>query len=306
MSAVTIKELLEAGAHFGHQTRRWNPKMKPYIYGQRNGIYIIDLQKTLLCFQEALSFVSDLAGRGGCLLFVGTKRQAQEAVQEESQRCKMYFVTQRWLGGTLTNYQTIRKSIQRLRKLEATLADDDEAQRLTKKELIRLNRERERLNRSLLGIKDMGSLPDAVFVIDPQRERIAILEARKLNIPVVAVVDTNCDPDGIDFPIPGNDDAIRAIRLFSSRIADAVLEGVDLFQSHQAESEGIETEGSAAAGQTGGGSVTQSATGDSGSVVPRAGKQARGRVAIVSRPAERSADARGGPASQTGDKVAVK
>jgi small subunit ribosomal protein S2 len=235
LDAVSIKDLLEAGAHFGHQTKRWNPKMKPYIFGQRNGIYIIDLQKTLHHFKDALAFVTDLASKGGRFLFVGTKRQAQEAIQEESQRCSMYYVTQRWLGGTLTNYRTIRRSIQRLRKLEELVTSEDDAQRLTKKERIRLEKERQRLERALMGIKNMDSLPDAMFVIDPQKERIAVLEAQKLGIPVVAVVDTNCDPDGIDFPIPGNDDAIRAIRLFAARVADAVLEGVNLYQSRRAE-----------------------------------------------------------------------
>lgn len=209
--------------------------MKPFIFGQRNGIYIIDLQKTVHHFQDALAFVTDLASRGGRLLFVGTKRQAQEAIQEESQRCSMYFVTQRWLGGTLTNYRTVRKSIQRLLKLEEILSTEDESQKLTKKERIRMDKERQKLNRALVGIKMMNSLPDALFVIDPQKERIAVLEAQKLGIPVVAVVDTNCDPDGIDFPIPGNDDAIRAIRLFSARVADAVLEGTNILQGRRSE-----------------------------------------------------------------------
>jgi small subunit ribosomal protein S2 len=232
---VSMKELLEAGVHFGHQTKRWNPKMKAFIFGQRNGIYIINLEKTLQRFQEALAFVSDLAGRGGRFLFVGTKRQAQEAIQEEAARCGMYFVNQRWLGGTLTNYRTIRKSIQRLRKVEEMLGDESQRAAMTKKEAARLEKERLRLEKSLQGIKRMDSLPDSVFVIDPKKEYIAIQESRRLGIPVVAVVDTNCDPDGIDFPIPGNDDAIRAIRLFASRIADAVLSGVNQYQRQHAE-----------------------------------------------------------------------
>jgi small subunit ribosomal protein S2 len=232
-----MKELLEAGVHFGHQTKRWNPKMKPYIFGQRNGIYIIDLQKTLHRFQEALAFVADLSARGGRFLFVGTKRQAQEAIQEEAQRCGMYFVTQRWLGGTLTNYRTVRKSIQRFRKVEEQLSDEEHRQGLTKKEIAQFEKERLRLERSLQGIKKLDSLPDCLFVIDPKKEYIAIQEARRLGIPVVAVIDTNCDPDGIDFPIPGNDDAIRAIRLFASRVSDAVLHGINAYQSQRADAE---------------------------------------------------------------------
>jgi small subunit ribosomal protein S2 len=207
LPAISMKELLEAG--------------------ERNGIYIIDLQKTLTRFQEAIAFSADLASRGGRFLFVGTKRQAQEAVLEEAQRCGMYYVNQRWLGGTLTNYRTIRKSIQRLRKVEELLADEVHRQGLTKKEVARLEKERMRLEKSLQGIKSMDTLPDALFVIDPKKEYIAVVEARRLGIPVVAVVDTNCDPDGIDYPIPGNDDAIRSIRLFASRIAEAVLSGVN-------------------------------------------------------------------------------
>ncbi len=253
--SITMKELLEAGVHFGHQTKRWNPKMKPFIFGQRNGIYIIDLQKTLQRFQEALAFVSDLAARGGRFLFVGTKRQAQEAIQEEAQRCGMYFVTQRWLGGTLTNYRTIRKSIQRLRKVEEHLADEAHRQGLTKKEIARLEKERMRLEKSLQGIKSMDSLPDCLFLIDPKKEYIAGQEARKLGIPVVAVVDTNCDPDGIDFPIPGNDDAIRAIRLFASRLADAVMSGVNQFQTRRADTEAAAARGAGGDGVDGRGPV---------------------------------------------------
>jgi small subunit ribosomal protein S2 len=219
-----MKELLEAGVHFGHQTRRWNPKMKPFIFGARNGIYIIDLQKTSRRLREALAFVSDIASRGGTVLFVGTKRQAQEVIVEESKRCSMFFIDQRWLGGTLTNFSTIRRRINRLRELEE-LIEGEEAAKLTKKELAKAEKERNRLNKTLSGIKDMNRLPQAIFVIDPQKERIAVAEGNKLGIPVIAVVDTNCDPQPIDYPIPGNDDAIRAIKLFTSRFADAIIEG---------------------------------------------------------------------------------
>jgi len=221
---VTMKELLEAGVHFGHQTRRWNPKMKPYIFGKRNGIYIIDLQKTVRLFQEAAQFVHDLGAAGKRVLFVGTKRQAQEAVAQEAQRCGEFFVTHRWLGGTLTNFVTIRNSIQRLKEIEAKLADEDSVG-MTKKERLRFDREREKMARNLDGIREMQRLPDAMFVVDPKKEAIGVAEANKLGIPVVAVVDTNCDPELIDYIIPGNDDAIRAIRLFTSRIADAYLAG---------------------------------------------------------------------------------
>jgi small subunit ribosomal protein S2 len=225
-----MKELLEAGVHFGHQTRRWNPKMKPYIFGSRNGIYIIDLQRTSRKLREALAFVSDLAARGGSVLFVGTKRQAQESVVEESKRSSMHYIDQRWLGGTLTNFTTIRRSINRLCELEEMAADEDAAKR-TKKELARLEKERGRLEKSLAGIKNMDRLPQALFVVDPHKERIAVAEANKLEIPVIAIVDTNCDPDPIDYPIPGNDDAIRAIKLFTSRFADAIIEGRTMWET---------------------------------------------------------------------------
>jgi len=220
---VTMKELLEAGVHFGHQTRRWNPKMKPYIFGKRNGIYIIDLQKTLKLFQQVADFVRDLAVQGKRVLFVGTKRQAQEAVAEEAKRCGEFSVTNRWLGGTLTNFVTLRTSIERLKEIEARLGDENSP--LTKKERLRLEREHERMAKNLEGIRDMDELPDALFVVDPKKEYIAVAEANKLGIPVIAMVDTNCDPELIDYIIPGNDDAIRAIRLFASRIADAYIEG---------------------------------------------------------------------------------
>jgi len=221
-----MKELLEAGVHFGHQTKRWNPKMKKYIFGKRNGIYIIDLQKTLKLFKEASAFISDLASQGKRILFVGTKRQAQDAILEEANRCGMFYVNNRWLGGTLTNFTTVRRSIERLKELEATLADSEKE--LSKKERAALDREREKLQKNLIGIREMDALPDALFVIDPKKEYIAVKEAKKLGVPVVAIVDTNCDPEDIDFVIPGNDDAIRAIRLFTQKIADAVLEGYNL------------------------------------------------------------------------------
>ena len=225
MSQITMKELLEAGVHFGHQTKRWNPKMKRYIFGKRNGIYIIDLQKTLKCFRDADAFVTEAASQGKNILFVGTKRQAQDAIYEEANRCGMFYVNNRWLGGTLTNFVTIRKSIQRLKELETTLSDGSDAI-LTKKERIKLDRERTKLAKNLSGITEMEELPDMLFVIDPKNEAIAVQEAGKLGIPVVAIVDTNCDPDPITYVIPGNDDAIRAIKLFTGKIADAVLEGL--------------------------------------------------------------------------------
>ncbi len=226
MVTVTMKELLEAGVHFGHQVRRWNPKMKEYIFGERNGIYIIDLQKTQKMFRDALAAVSNMVAedRGKTLLFVGTKRQAQDAIREEAERSGQFFVNQRWLGGLLTNFQTVQKSIKRLKDLEA-MQTDGRYEKLTKKERIKLDRERLGLDKTLSGIKAMNRLPDAIFVIDVRKEEIAVAEANKLGIPVFAVVDTNCSPEGIDYVIPGNDDALRAVRLFASRIADAVLEG---------------------------------------------------------------------------------
>ena len=222
-----MKELLEAGVHFGHQTRRWNPRMKEYIFGERNGIYIIDLQKTLKLFKDAMRYVGEMAAQGKTVLFVGTKRQAQEAVAEEAGRCQQYYVNQRWLGGLLTNMTTVQKSIKRLKELDAMAAEGNWDGR-AKKEIIRLERERKHLNQNLAGIKDMNGLPDILFVIDSNKEAIAVDEARKLGIPVVAVVDTNCDPEKVDYVIPGNDDALRAIRLFTTKIADAVVEGRQL------------------------------------------------------------------------------
>jgi small subunit ribosomal protein S2 len=221
-----MKELLEAGVHFGHQVRRWNPKMKEYIFGERNGIYIIDLQKTQRMFREAIGFVTNLIAedKGKTVLFVGTKRQAQDAIREESEKCGQYYVNQRWLGGLLTNFQTVQKSIKRLKDLES-MQTDGRYEKMTKKERIKLDRERESLNKNLSGIKGMSRLPDAIFIIDVKKEEIAVAEANRLGIPIVAVVDTNCSPEGIDYVIPGNDDALRAVRLFASRIADAIVEG---------------------------------------------------------------------------------
>ena len=237
MAYVTMKQLLEAGVHFGHQTRRWNPKMKPYIFGARNGIYIIDLQKTVRLFKVAYEFARDVAAEGGIVLFVGTKKQARESIQEEASRCGMPYVNHRWLGGMLTNYQTIRKGIDRLKRLEA-MFEDGTIEKFPKKEVLKMDRLRRKLDQNLGGIKDMDGLPDAVFVVDAKQEQIAVKEANKLGIPVIAIVDTNCDPDGIDYIIPGNDDAIRAIRLISSRIADAVLEGKEKFlETQQAETD---------------------------------------------------------------------
>jgi small subunit ribosomal protein S2 len=223
-----MKELLEAGVHFGHQTKRWNPKMKEYIFGERNGIYIIDLQKTLKMFKDAARFVGEMAAQGKSVLFVGTKRQAQEAVKEEAVRCQMFYVNQRWLGGLLTNMATVQKSIKRLKDLEAMASVEGGYAGRPKKEVIRLERERKHLDQNLAGIKDMPGLPDVLFVIDSNKEAIAVKEARRLAIPVVAIVDTNCDPDEVDYVVPGNDDALRAIRLFASKIADAVIEGRSL------------------------------------------------------------------------------
>ena len=241
MANITMKEYLEAGVHFGHQTRRWNPKMKEYIYGERNGIYIIDLQKTLKLFKEAAKFLTDLAREGKTVLFVGTKRQAQEAIAEEAVRCSMFYVNHRWLGGLLTNHSTIQKSITRLKELEE-MSKDGRYDLLTKKEVQRLERERHHLEQNLSGIKEMPELPGALFVVDSHKEEIAVQEARKLGIPVVAIVDTNCDPDLVDYVIAGNDDALRAIRLFTSRIADSIMEGHQAAVDKQLEEEKIAAE----------------------------------------------------------------
>ncbi len=229
MLNITMKQLLEAGVHFGHQTKRWNPKMKEYIFGARNGIYIINLQRTVQLFREAYKFVVETVSRGESILFVGTKRQAQESIEEEAKRCNMFYVTNRWLGGTLTNFQTIKKSIDRLKKIEA-MRTDGTFDSLQKKETLRLEKEREKLERYLGGIKEMKRLPGAVFIVDTRKEKIAVAETKKLDIPSVALVDSNCDPDDIAYVIPGNDDAIRAIRLFASKMADACLEGLKLLE----------------------------------------------------------------------------
>ncbi|HEX8894151.1 MAG TPA: 30S ribosomal protein S2 [Terriglobales bacterium] len=232
MANITMKELLEAGVHFGHQTKRWNPKMKEYIFGERNGIYIIDLQKTLKMFKEASKFVTDQTAEGKLVLFVGTKRQAQDAIAEEATRCGMFYVNQRWLGGLLTNWVTVQKSVKRLKELDE-MATDGRYELLPKKEVVKLERERKHLQANLAGIKNLNRLPDVVFVIDSNKEQIAVKEARKLGIPVVAVVDTNCDPSEVDYVIPGNDDALRAIRLFASKISDSVIEGAQAVTDKQ-------------------------------------------------------------------------
>src|SRR5277367_1504748 len=237
MTEIGMKQLLEAGVHFGHQTSRWNPKMKPYIFGARNGIYIIDLQQTVRMLRGAFDFVRDLSAQGGTILFVGTKKQAQDIVREEADRCSMYYVNNRWLGGMLTNFQTIRQSIDRLKKLEEIMADPEMIRALTKREMGENTREHAKLMGTLAGIKNMRKLPDALWVIDTKKEDIAVAEANRLGIPVVAVVDTNCDPDLISYRIPGNDDAIRAIKLFTAAVADAIIDGK---QSAEERAKGIE------------------------------------------------------------------
>ena len=224
MSVISMKQLLEAGVHFGHQTRRWNPKMKEYIFTERNGIYIIDLSKTVKKIEEAYSFIRDLAAENKTVLFVGTKKQAQESIEQEAKRCDMFYVNQRWLGGMLTNFKTIQERIARMRKIEA-MEENGEFDLLPKKEVVKLKLEYDKLVKNLGGIKEMKKLPGALFVVDPRKEHIAIAEARTLHIPIVAIIDTNCDPEEVDYPIPGNDDAIRAVKLIASKIADAVLEG---------------------------------------------------------------------------------
>jgi len=241
LPSISMKELLEAGVHFGHQTKRWNPKMKEYIFGERNGIYIVDLQKTLKLFKDAMRFVAEHAAQGKTVLFVGTKRQAQEAIAEEATRCQQYYVNQRWLGGLLTNMTTVQRSIKRLKELD-TLANESGWEGRAKKEIGRLERERKHLQQNLAGIKDMNGLPDLLFVVDSNKEAIAVKEARKLGIPVVAVVDTNCDPDEVDYVIPGNDDALRAIRLFTNKVADAVIEGRALATEHDFAPEKVVTD----------------------------------------------------------------
>ncbi|ACM19881.1 ribosomal protein S2 [Geotalea daltonii FRC-32] len=254
MSNITMKELLEAGVHFGHQTKRWNPKMKPYIFGARNGIYIIDLQKTVRLFKSAYNFVFEAAQAGETMLFVGTKKQAQDSVAEEAQRCGMFFVNDRWLGGMLTNFSTVKQSIERLKRIDAMFADGT-IEAYTKKEALQMEKERVKLEKTLGGIKGMNKLPGLLFVIDPKNEEIAVSEAKKLGIPVVAIVDTNCDPDNIDYVIPGNDDAIRAIRLLTSKVADAMIEGGQARNTQlQTDTEGAEF---AAGEETGEGTVAE-------------------------------------------------
>lgn len=258
MARLTMKQLLEAGVHFGHQTRRWNPKMKPFIFGERNGIHIIDLQQTVKLFDVAYDFIVDTVANGGKVLFVGTKRQAQDTIKEEATRCGMYYVNHRWLGGTLTNFRTIRQSIEKLKRLEEWF-EDGTIERFPKKERLKLERLRQKLERNLGGIKDMEELPQAIYIVDPKKEHIAVLEARKLEIPIVAIVDTNCDPDLIDYIIPGNDDAIRAIKLLTSKIADACVEGRALWEEKlQAETDKtIEEEMVEAAEEAAGAEVTE-------------------------------------------------
>ena len=249
MPSISMKELLEAGVHFGHQTKRWNPKMKEYIFGERNGIYIIDLQKTLKLFKDAMRYVGEMAAQGKTVLFVGTKRQAQEAIAEEAGRSGQFYVNQRWLGGLLTNISTVQRSIKRLKDLDS-MSTDNAYEGRAKKEVGRLERERKHLQQNLAGIKDMNGLPDLLFVIDSNKESIAVKEARKLGIPVVAVVDTNCDPDEVDYVIPGNDDALRAIRLFTTKIADAVVEGRSLATETEFAAEKIVSDDEGAAEHT--------------------------------------------------------
>ena len=250
--AVAMKDLLEAGVHFGHQTKRWNPKMKEFIFGERNGIYIIDLGKTVKLFREAEDFISRLAAEGRTILFVGTKRQAKDVIAEEAQRCGMFWVNERWLGGLLTNFSTIQRSLGRLRDLE-TMVTDGRYDTLSKKEIARNEKERRKLQKNLEGIRGMARLPDAVFIVDTKKEQIAVDEARKLKIPVLGIVDTNCDPDEVDYVIPGNDDALRAIRLFAARIADAVISGRDMRQSAEADQarDGSDESGGGGAGSPG-------------------------------------------------------
>jgi small subunit ribosomal protein S2 len=261
MSDISMKQLLEAGVHFGHQTSRWNPKMKPYIFGARNGIHIIDLQQTVAMFKDLETVVRNIAAAGGHILFIGTKKQAQEAIREEAERCGMFHVHNRWLGGTLTNFSTIRQSIERLRKLEEMENDPKIVEALTKKEMLGLRREKEKLEQALGGIKGMRKLPDAIFVVDPKQEEIAVKEARKLGVPVVAVIDTNCDPDLVDYKVPGNDDAIRAIRLFCAAIADAINEGKRLYEQSLVKDKEDEKSATIVAAEESGRAAARSAVG---------------------------------------------
>ncbi len=301
MASVTMKELLEAGVHFGHQIRRWNPKMKEYIFGERNGIYIIDLQKTQRMFRDAIQFVTNMVGedRGKTVLFVGTKRQAQDAIREEAERAGMYYINQRWLGGLLTNFQTVQKSIKRLKDLEA-MQTDGRAEKLTKKENIKLDRERESLNKNLSGIKTMTRLPDIVFIIDVRKEEIAVAEANRLGIPVVAVVDTNCSPEGIDYIIPGNDDALRAVRLFASRIADAVLEGQQMIAEGAEAAAEVEARASTSTDNTGSATTSVAPGSESGSA-PDTGAAAPSTETQTSAPGNQGFGTTGQQPNSTGD-----
>jgi small subunit ribosomal protein S2 len=276
LATVTMKELLEAGVHFGHQVRRWNPKMKEYIFGERNGIYIIDLQKTQRLFKEAVKFVTQQAIDNKSFLFVGTKRQAQDAVEEEAKRCSQYYINQRWLGGLLTNFQTVQKSIQRMKDIEA-MRTDGRFEALTKKERLKLDREHLALEKNLAGIRDMRVLPDVIFIIDSNKEEIAVHEANKLGIPIVAIVDTNCNPDGIDYIVPGNDDALRAVRLFAAKMADAIIEGQQMLKEGAAElGEGVET-AEAAVASAAPGDAPRGERGDRGERRDRGGRNRSGR-----------------------------
>ncbi len=261
MAEVTMKGLLEAGVHFGHQTTRWSPKMKKYIYGARNGIHIVDLQKTLKKFREAEKFVSEISQAGKKILFVATKKQAQELIAQEAVRCGMYYVNQRWLGGTMTNFTTIRKSIDRLLELER-MEEENEFDRLHKKEALKKRKEIEKLNKFFRGIKPMKRLPDVIFIVDTRKEKIALAEAKKLGIKIIAIVDTNCDPDGIDYPIPGNDDAIRSIKLFTQRIADLCVEGQEMVRARQEEEASSKQEAAEAAAASAGDAASDEKSGD--------------------------------------------
>ncbi len=291
MVSVNLRDLLDAGVHFGHQTRRWNPKMKPYIFTQRNGIYIVDLRQTAVAFREALDFLGNLAAEGGTVMFVGTKRQAQEAVRDAAERTGMYFVNQRWLGGLLTNFQTIRKSVARLKDIEA-MEEDGRMALMTKKEGIKLRRRQAKLFRNLEGIKEMEKIPDALFVLDVGREHIAVSEAMKLDIPIVAIVDTNCDPDGIDFVVPGNDDALRSIRLFLSAAADAILEGRNLHEKAIEDAALAAVEEAKAAADADAAPKSKAAGGDAAKEEPAKDKSVEQGVAAPGAEAKATTDAK--------------
>jgi small subunit ribosomal protein S2 len=295
--SITMKQLLEAGVHFGHQTKRWNPKMKEYIFGERNGIYIIDLQKSLKLFKNAVQFVQELGAHGKTILFLGTKRQAQDAIQEEAQRCGMFYVNQRWLGGLLTNFVTIQKSIKRFRELEA-MRTNGQYELFSKKEVARYERERKKLEKNLSGIKDMASLPDGLFVIDTKRESIAIQEARKLGIPIIGVADTNCDPDEIDYIIPGNDDALRAIRLIAGTIAQAYLEGKAVYEAQQKElAEQLERQRQLQAQQVAREAAARAAAAAAAEAAARKAAEGKGTAETATAPSE-AAPAQGEPAAK--------